>query len=129
MTGAIEGGMEISFDTSARTSGDRSLRLDLPGPARGGVIQRIVVEPDKRYLLSARIQTQGLAGEAFVSFFTGEIHEEQGKTQPLRAENSPWKRFEAKWFSGTSRVVYVACYLEGTRGTVWFDDIELKELK
>ncbi|MEE8141918.1 MAG: hypothetical protein V3T77_02345, partial [Planctomycetota bacterium] len=62
--GANEGPIKISLGSSF--SDGHSLRFDLQGPARGGVIQRVVVKPDKRYRLTAKVRTQQLAGEVYV---------------------------------------------------------------
>ncbi|MFQ5654893.1 MAG: hypothetical protein ACE5GW_09205, partial [Planctomycetota bacterium] len=111
-----------------RASGKGSLRLELERPARGAVIQRVAVPSDRRYRLTAKVRTEELKGEAYVSFFTGDVHSAQGKTEPVRLPSSRWRSYEARWFSGTSRVVYIACYLKGESGTVWFDDVELVEI-
>ncbi|MCI0652308.1 MAG: hypothetical protein L0Z55_10540, partial [Planctomycetes bacterium] len=122
------GGFDVAFDKAEKVAGDRSLRIRLKTAARGGVIQRIVLEPGKRYEMSALMRTENLDGEAFVSFFTGDVHVQFGKTPPLREPNSPWARYEMSWFPGESRVAYIACYVHGKSGTVWFDQIEMKEI-
>lgn len=129
----IEGATEprqalaISLDDTLKVHGKRSLQLTLRRDGRGGLIQRIAVEPGKKYRLSAALATRGLDGEAFIGFFTDDVHTGvRGKTEPLRAPNSGWKPFEVDWFSGTSRVVYLVCYLKGKAGTVWFDGLQLE---
>lgn len=127
--GAVEGPMNIAADNSRRLSGERSLRIDVNGSSRGGLIQRVVVEPGKKYRLSGSMSCENLDGEAYISLFTGDINGNLGRTDPLRARNSNWKTFSTEWFPGTSRVVYVACYAKASTGTVWFDDVELKEVR
>ena len=123
----------MKLDAGGKTraaDGRRCLRVSLSGSARGGLIQRIVVEPGKKYELSVAIRTEGLAGEAYVTFFAGDINDDQaGKTAPVRSANSKWTAYTAKWFPGTTRVVYVACYVKGTSGQVSFDAVTLREVR
>ncbi len=122
-------GIEIALDPLEKTEGTRSLRLRLATAANGGVIQRVVVEPGKKYRLGASLRTEGLDGETFVGFFTDDVNTHYGKTEPIREALTAWSRYEANWFAGTTRVIYLVCYLRGKSGTVWFDDIVLDEAK
>ncbi|MFN0059478.1 MAG: hypothetical protein ACKVX7_13560 [Planctomycetota bacterium] len=127
--GPIEGALKFALDDGEKVEGKRSLRATVESSARGGTIQRITVEPGKRYLIRAAMRSKDFAGQAYVSFFSGDVHAAQARTTPLETANSPWQRFEYKWFSGASRCVYVACYVTGSRGTVWFDTLEMVETK
>lgn len=124
------GALVPRIDTKNKAQGDRSLAIDLRAAGRGGVIQRIVVDPGKKYKLRAALRTENFDGEAYVAFFTGDIHDGQrAKTEPLRVPTTPWRLLETPWLPGNTHVVYVACYVKGTRGTVGFDALELVEAR
>ena len=134
LLGPVEPGadaLSIAIDSDA-TKGSRSLRVSTDQRARGGVIQRILVEPGKKYKLSASIRTENFEGETFVSLFNNDVHTQFGKTEPI-TDSRPWGRYEAIYRSGITRVMYLACYVRSTRdgptGTVWFDDIRLEVTK
>ncbi len=128
--GPIDGSMRFDVDRETFVSGPASLRARIDGSTRGGFIQRVVVEPEKSYLLSAALRSRGLKGKAYVSLFTQDVHGRLVRTESLDAKDAPgqvrdWRRVEAKWSPGPRRVVYVACYVEATAGTVWFDNVSL----
>ncbi|MEM7165695.1 MAG: hypothetical protein AAF581_09535 [Planctomycetota bacterium] len=130
--GATEptGALAMELDADKKVHGKQSLHLRLKRDGRGGWIQRIAVTPGKKYRLTAGVATRGLDGEAFVGFFTDDLHTGvRGKTEPLRVPNSGWKAYTADWFSGTSRVVYLVCYLKGKQGSAWFDGLRLEEVR
>ncbi len=122
-------GLNIALTSAAGGSGKQSLRIECAVAARGGLIQRVVVEPGKKYRLSASIRTEGFSGKTFVSLFSNEMHQQLGKTEPLMKADSTWKRYQATWFAGVTRVIYVACYVNGSAGTVYFDDVHLEEVR
>ncbi len=132
----IEGATEprkalaISLDGEQKAHGKQSLKLQLNRDGRGGLIQRIAVDPGKKYRLTAALATRDLVGEAYVGFFTDDIHTGvRGRTEPSRLAHSGWKAYRADWFSGTSRVIYVVCYLKGKSGSAWFDGLRLEEVR
>jgi hypothetical protein len=90
------------------------------------MIQRVFLPAERTYRLRARVRTEGFEGEAFVGLFTGELGSWTGRTEPEKRAETAWKQLTATWSPGPSRVVYVACYVKGTRGRVWFDDIQLE---
>ena len=119
-------GIAATVDGNAGGSGSQVLRLDVRAAARGGLIQRVVVEPGKKYRLSGLIRNEAFVGESYISLFPNEFHQPITKTTPMRDRNTQWKRQEAIWFSGTTRVIYVACYAKATSGKVYFDDVKLE---
>ena len=127
--GATEppGSLRFTLDHEQPAFGSQSLRVEFTNSAAGALIQRVMIPPGKTYRLKAAMRSEGFAGEAFVGLFTGELGGWLGRTEPLNKANSPWKAFSATWSPGTSRVVYVACYVKGTRGRVWFDGVQLEE--
>lgn len=122
--------LAIALDDKHKAQGNRSLSLKIRAATRGALIQRVVVEPGKKYRLRAALRSENFDGEAYVAFFTGDLHDGQaGQTDPHRLAQSSWRAYEAEWYSGTSRVVYVACYVKGRRGVVGFDALELQEVR
>ena len=96
----------------------------------GAAHEFIVVVDGSAPDLSAALRTQDLDGEAYVAFFLGDINDGQmGRTAPIREANTKWSVLTANWFAGTSKVVYLVCYVKAKRGVVHFDDIQLTELK
>ena len=71
----IEGATEprkalaISLAGEQKAHGKQSLKLQLNRDGRGGLIQRIAVDPGKKYRLTAALATRDLVGEAYVGFF------------------------------------------------------------
>lgn len=122
--------LQMELIEGGAVHGRRHLRITLARPGRGAVIQRFVTEPGKKYRLQAALRTSRFRGEAYVAFFTDDLHDGQrGKTKPLKLAQSKWQSFEADWFAGTGRVTYVACYVKGTSGQVDFDALELVEVR
>ncbi len=130
--GWIEGATEprgsLRFEVAEKSPaiGEKSLRVEVLRAGSGAIIQRIFLPPGKSYRLQAAMRTEDFAGEAFVGLFTGELGGWLGRTEPLRKPNTPWKPYTFRWSPGPSRVVYVACFVKGTRGEVWFDGIQLE---
>ena len=103
------------------------MRVDLTRGASGAIIQRVFIPAGETYELSAGIRSKDFKGEAFVGLFTGELGGWLGRTEPMKKANSNWRAVKATWAPGPSRVVYVACYVKGTAGSVWFDEVQLKK--
>jgi hypothetical protein len=130
ITGEIDPGGSIRFgqDTENLVSGASALKADIREPGAGGIIQRIVVTPGKKYRVTALLKAEGFQGEALIGFFTGRIGSWSSRSKPIRRDTN-WTRISFDWSPGTSRTTYIACYLKGQTGTVWFDQIELKEIR
>ncbi len=124
-----QGSLRITTDDKTSAVGDTSLRIELVGSGSGAIIQRVFIPPGETYTLTAALRTEDFKGEAFVGLFTGELGGWFTRTEPLRKPNQPWKAFKSNWSPGTSRVVYVACYVKGNGGTVWFDGVQLEKIK
>jgi hypothetical protein len=125
IAGPMEGGLRPAADTREFASGRRSLRIDVAGPGAGGVIQRVVVEPGAVYRVRAKIKTDKLDGDAYVSLFTGDIGNTIARTEPLRAPAPRFTEIAGRFAAQKRRCVYVCCYVKAKSGTVWFDDVEL----
>lgn len=129
ITGEIDPGGSIRFtaDSEHLVTGIRALRAEIHEPGAGGIIQRIVVTPGKKYRVTALIKAADFKGEALVGFFTGRIGSWNSRSKPLRRDTD-WIQISFDWMPGTSRTTYIACYLKGQSGTVWFDQILLEEI-
>ncbi|HIO66039.1 MAG TPA: hypothetical protein EYN40_05020 [Planctomycetes bacterium] len=127
--GEIDPGGSIRFTAEAEhlVTGTRALRAEIREPGAGGIIQRIVVTPGKKYRVTALIKAADFKGEALVGFFTGRIGSWNSRSKPLRRDTD-WIQISFDWMPGTSRTTYIACYLKGQSGTVWFDQILLEEI-
>lgn len=130
ITGEIDPGGSIRFrpETQNLVSDTAALKAELQEPGAGGIIQRIVVTPGKKYRVTALLKSEGFSGEALIGFFTGRLGSWNGRSKPLRRDTA-WTRISFDWSPGTSRTTYIACYLKGQTGTVWFDQIEMKEIR
>ncbi len=128
--GEIDPGGSIRFvrETENLVADSSALKAELREPGAGGIIQRIVVTPGKKYRVTALIKAEGFQGEALVGFFTGRLGSWNSRSKPLRRDTA-WTRISFDWSPGTSRTTYIACYLKGQTGTVWFDQIEMKEIR
>lgn len=129
INGEVDPGGSIQFrpETEVIGTGTCALRAEVREPGAGGIIQRIVVTPGKRYEISAIMRSEGFRGEAHLGFFTGRLGSWTGRSKPLRTD-SDWRRVKFEWSPGQSRTTYLACFVQGLEGTVWFDEIEFKEL-
>ena len=127
--GEVDPGGSIRFEAEKEEigTGTCALRATLREAGAGGIIQRIVVTPGKRYEVSGILKSEGFKGEALIGFFTGRIGSWSGRSKPLRGD-SDWRRVKFEWSPGQSRTTYLACYVRGLEGTVWFDEIQFKEL-
>ncbi|OUU21478.1 MAG: hypothetical protein CBC13_09135 [Planctomycetia bacterium TMED53] len=127
--GEVDPGGSIRFEpeTESIGTGSCAMRAEIREPGAGGIIQRIVVTPGKRYEVSGILKSEGFKGEALIGFFTGRIGSWSGRSKPLRGD-SDWRKIKFEWSPGQSRTTYIACYVQGLEGTVWFDEIEFKEL-
>ena len=130
ITGEIDPGGSIRFvrETENLVADSSALKAELREPGAGGIIQRIVVTPGKKYRVTALVKAEGFQGEALVGFFTGRLGSWNSRSKPLRRDTA-WTRISFDWSPGTSRTTYIACYLKGQTGTVWFDQIEMKEIR
>lgn len=123
------GGIEWKWEDRSAARGKRCARLLAKGPARGALIQRVVVEPDSEYILSGAIQADGLSGkdcEAYICVF----HQDPfgrllAQTESIEAGSTRWKVLETPFFSRKRRVAYVGCVVKGAEGAVWFDEVRL----
>jgi hypothetical protein len=127
--GEVDPGGSVVFDgeTEGLVEGTRALRAKIIQPGAGGTIQRIVVTPGKKYRVTALVKASQFEGEALIGFFTGRLGSWSSRSAPLRRDTE-WTRIKFDWMPGTSRTTYIACFVKGQSGTVWFDNISLEEI-
>ncbi|MDE0959249.1 MAG: FHA domain-containing protein [Planctomycetota bacterium] len=127
--GEVDPGGSIRFEGEAENlvEGTQALKAIIRTPGAGGIIQRIVVTPGKKYRVTALVKASQFEGEALIGFFTGRLGSWSSRSAPLRRDTE-WTRIKFDWMPGTSRTTYIACFVKGISGTVWFDKISLEEI-
>jgi hypothetical protein len=132
-------GVQISFDSREKHSGQRSLRISFDGNLDinfHDVCQAVPVEADTAYELSAWMQTKALTTDK------GVLLELRGRGDDVvtTAEahgTEPWKRFSVIWEGAHENQEVDVCMrrdpsdqeLNKISGTVWLDDVALKPVK
>jgi tetratricopeptide (TPR) repeat protein len=128
-------------------TGTRSLRIDFAGrdtTRLGGEIKQLVaVHPGIRYRLDCYAKADRLitSGGPCVMIITGSPPEWEMISGPVAAGQSGWQHLSIEFIApegiaGEAPALYVTIYRkpkfsydEPTRGTVWFDDFTLTEVK
>ncbi len=130
IAGEVDPGGSIRFseETEGLPIEGSALKGEVVDPGAGGIIQRIVVTPGKRYRVTALVKAENFQGEALLGFFTGRLGSWTSRSKPIRRDTD-WTRISFEWSPGLSRTTYIACYLKGLSGTVWFDHIEFEEIR
>lgn len=127
----------IGYDKKVRHSGTQALRIDFgvrENSNFAGVCQRVVIESNATYELSAWIRTQGLTqggGIFLIIAKPGIPWNQYAKTAEL-AGNNEWTRVSTRWTSPDNSRLAEVC-LSRSRGmessevpiTAWFDDVSL----
>jgi len=131
----------ISHDLSVRHSGMRALRIDFgvrENSYFAGVCQRVVVEPNATYELSAWLRTREMAqGRGiFLQIAQPEIHGNPFVKTPELAGTNEWTRVWTRWVSPDHFQLAEVCLsrLAGLESnklpvTAWIDDVSLLKLK
>lgn len=133
--GAKDGDGEISvvIDDKVARDGRKSVRIEAKGPLSGSVIQRLVLEEDAKYELTAWIHTEGFrekSDRAYVGLFTGNPNEGMVvQTEVIEKSVSGWQKVTLK-YKADRRTIYLGCILKGAAGArVWFDSLQLVKVK
>jgi hypothetical protein len=131
----------ISIDSSVAHRGKRSLRIDFLGRdttrLEDDIKQLTVVRPDRRYRLSYYVKTDNLAAPESARVTASNLHSHEwiaaSPTAPTGTTEWQFREFE---FTTSGPVLVIAIkqrprfsYEDPTRGSVWFDDFELRELR
>ena len=132
-------GVQSSFDTKEKHSGERSLRLVFDGRRNvdfSGICHIAFVEPGATYRFSAWVQTKALTTDQGVRFrleWTENAHGASAETPDVHG-TQPWTEVSIPWTAtgDTSRQVRVCVARKpsddfGSRihGSAWIDDIAL----
>ncbi len=131
----------ISIDSRNSHTGNRSLSVDFIGREttrlEGEIQQRILVRAGARYRLQYYVKTHDLiAPEGPRVVVSGPMLREWiAASDPAPTGSSDWQRRTLE-FSASSSPLIVAIqqrprfsYEDPTRGTVWFDDFEVQEIR
>lgn len=132
-------GVQSTFDTKERHSGERSLRLIFDGRRNvdfSGICHIAFVEPGASYRFSAWVRTQALTTDQGVRFrleWTENAHNASVETAEVHG-TQPWTEVSIPWTAtgDTSRQVRVCISRKpsdefGSRihGSAWIDDVAL----
>jgi tetratricopeptide (TPR) repeat protein len=129
----------VELDEGAKLSGAKSLRLSFNGnwkaPAET-IVQRVVVEPERRYRISFGVRTKDIVTGAppIIVVTDAASHERLGQSEAFPTPSSNWQtmRFEFSTKPGTQ-----ALLLEFTRaadagfpifGVFWLDDFVIEDV-
>jgi tetratricopeptide (TPR) repeat protein len=134
-------GVQASFDSKEKHSGNRSLRISFDGKHNvnfENVCARAVVQPGTSYLFSAWIQTKALKTNQGVGF---RLRAPENPGSPLVKTSEihgsePWTRIEAPWTAGSNVQLVQICASRDPndgeesriQGTAWIDDVALTPL-
>jgi tetratricopeptide (TPR) repeat protein len=131
----------ISIDGATAHRGKRSLRVDFLGRdttrLEDEIKQLVIVYPGRRYRLSYYARTQDLSTPEGprVTVSTPNSREWIAASDPAKPGSTEWQRREFE-FKSASPVLVVAItqrprfsYEDPTRGVVWFDDFEVREIR
>jgi hypothetical protein len=136
----------VSIDTGTVHSGSRSLRIDFAGRDTtrldGEIKQLIVLRPGGRYRLEFYVLTEGLVSPEGPRIQVAESG--SGKvtavSDPVPSGTNDWRRMSLEFAApegnpstGMTMVVSLVrkprfSYDEPTKGTVWLDDFEMKNI-
>jgi hypothetical protein len=128
-----DGEIVVGIDEKVAAHGKKSLRIEAKGALRGGVIQRLVLEEDAKYELTAYVHTEGFAAkgdQAFIGLFTGSPVEGMVvQTEVIEKSLPGWQKVKLN-FKADRRAIYVGCMLRAGGGAkAWFDSLQLQRIK
>src|SRR5215467_1232928 len=131
-------GVEFSFDTREKHSGNRSLRLLFNGRYNlglNGPCAEVAVQPSTDYHFSAWVRTLSITTEQGIRFWlrpTGTQDNSLVATRDLRG-TQPWTNIEASWSAGKNVQEMQVCvarlpsqeFDDKIQGITWVDDVAL----
>lgn len=122
----------VAPDETEKASGRASLRVDNDGHSVGHVSALAALKPNTRYRFSGAIRRHTVGSHVSAAV----IEYEEGSAFRLSAElgangaQDQWERFETEFTSHPApRTSAVYLYNRGGRGSAWFDDLRLEELR
>ncbi|MBC8350235.1 MAG: ThuA domain-containing protein [Verrucomicrobia bacterium] len=110
--------------------GAQSLRFGTPAGNDTSLFTNVNLKSGAKYRLSAWIRTEGVSGAHGALLNVHELQHE-GKTNALQKTND-WKEVEKKFTANRSGSFTINCLFGGwgkSKGTAWFDEISLREIK
>jgi len=110
--------------------GAQSLRFGTPAGNDTSLFTNVNLKSGAKYRLSAWIRTEGVSGAHGALLNVHELQHE-GKTNALQKTND-WKEVEKKFTANRSGTFTINCLFGGwgkSKGTAWFDEISLREIK
>lgn len=131
---AMRDGVQTSFGSREKHSGNRALRLDFGGKRNVQLESPCaiaVVEPRETYVLSGWIKTDKLTSEKGVKL---RIRTNGGTAAdtPAVLGSTPWTEVQTKWTAGDAGIANVCVSRDPSertegriRGTAWVDDVAL----
>jgi tetratricopeptide (TPR) repeat protein len=131
-------GVQFSFDTREKHSGNQSLRLLFNGRYNlglNGPCAEVAVQPSTAYHFSAWLRTQSITTEQGIRFQLRAIGMQDNApvtTSDLRG-TEPWTNIEASWTSGKDGQEMQVCvarlpsqeFDDKIQGIAWVDDVAL----
>ena len=131
-------GVQFSFDTREKHSGNRSLRLLFNGRYNLGLnspCAEVAVQPSTAYHFSAWLRTQSITTEQGIRFQLRAIGTQDNSavaTNDLRG-TQPWTNVETSWTSGKNVQEMQVCvarlpsqeFDDKIQGIAWVDDVAL----
>ncbi len=134
----LKPGQSVNLDKSTFVKGRQSLKLVNTKDNKRVLVTQFIQElkPDTKYLLTFYIKTDNLKaqggrrGGAVVN-----IYDDKNRWFPKNwfLGNMPWNKqgfeFTTGHMTNKKRRSYIRLYITGAAGSVWFDDLRLREIK
>ncbi len=122
----------VAVDRDVKHAGAASIRIShRHSRSYSSVSQVVPCRPDTDYVASAFVRAEDVRRQGIgVNLFIGDRHG-FGVGPPirvsLRSGTYDWTRVAVRFNSGTRDAISVHAYLHEASGTVWFDDVEVRE--
>ena len=130
-------GIKISLDKTTFISGGHSLRMELDGTSKSNanaVLRMPGLKPNTRYRISYYLKTQDLVGKIGAGSW---IYFSNANAAPLPRNRilgtNPWHRvcveFKTPADTGKDYVPPLGLWVWNAKGTAWFDEVRIDEVK
>jgi mono/diheme cytochrome c family protein len=125
------GDAKFGVETEFGHTGDSCIILQSESGADASWSFEANLKPNSEYRLTAWIKSKDLEGSGLGGLLNLHQLQMEGKSDALKGTNN-WKKVTTQFNSGPHSNLLVNCLFGGwgqSTGTVWFDDLELVELK
>lgn len=136
------GYVRVSIAAGTSHSGTRALRLDFKGVDTtridGEIRQQLLVRPGARYRLTCFVKTNGLQTSEGPRLVVTKLDRtsEIASSEPVKAGTDDWQQLSLEFDAPVSLATLLLqvkripkfSYDQPSKGTVWLDDFELKEI-